>query len=183
MRQKTTSKKPVERRSRIMTLRGSAPRPRKAPPAHVRKNTTRTRSGARPAASEPVRQAHRRVASTPRNALPSWHDLATGEKERHRLRARHVTFLETISTARFGMLILAVAAAFTVYVGHVHATQDLLADVQVVRKENLRLHLQYNRLKGDFDRATGPALIYRQASALGLQEGIAYGPTIRVNAP
>jgi hypothetical protein len=78
------------------------------------------------------------------------------------------------------LLLLAVAAAFTLYVGHVHATQDLLAEVQLLRKDNVRLHMQHNRLKGEFDRRAGPAGLYERARALGLEEGIAYGPTITV---
>lgn len=178
-----SSTKRADRRGKIITLRDGKPAGRAATPARTVRKTSRKRQPARTATNAPPRKAHRPVISTPRNALPSWHDLATGEKERHRLRARHATFLETISTTRFGILIIAIAAAFTLYVGHVHATQDLLAEVQTIRKENLRLHLQYNRLKGDFDRATGPSVIYREAGALGLEEGIAYGPTIRVTAP
>ncbi len=68
---------------------------------------------------------------------------------------------------------------FTLYVGHVQATQDVLADVQELRRENLRLHLRYNRVKGEFDRMTGPEVIYRRAKELGLEEGFAYGPAIR----
>lgn len=77
-------------------------------------------------------------------------------------------------------LILVIAALFTLYVGHVHATQALLADLEGARRDNLRLHLKHNRLKGEFDRATGPAVIYERARALGLEEGVAYGPTIRI---
>ena len=99
------------------------------------------------------------------------------------MRSRHGSFLETISTLRFGMLVLAIAAVFTLYIGHVHATRALLVEVQSLRQENLELHLRYNRLKGEFDRATGPATIYRRAKELGLEEGISYGPTIRLAAP
>ncbi len=173
--------KTTERRSKIMTLRSSPPTARKTAP--VRRRTATRRSDGPAAVKTAPRKAHRQVLSTPRNPLPGWHDLATGENERHRLRSRHSAFLETISTARFALLILAVAAAFTVYVGHVHATRDLVVHVESLRQENLRLHLQYNRLKGDFDRLTGPSQIYQRAGALGLEEGIAYGPTIRVVAP
>ena len=76
------------------------------------------------------------------------------------------------------MLVLVVATAFTLYVGHVHDMQELLANLQREQRENLRLHLKYNRLKGEFDRATGPAIIYERAREMGLQEGIEYGPTI-----
>jgi hypothetical protein len=50
--------------------------------------------------------------------------------------------------------------------------------MQQAKKENLRLHLKLNRLRGDFDRATGPAVVYQRAKEIGLEEGIAYGPTI-----
>lgn len=93
-------------------------------------------------------------------------------------RPRRVSSLDAVSTLRFALLVLAVATAFTFYVGHVHDMQELLVDLQYEQRENLRLHLKYNRLKGDFDRATGPAIIYERARAMGLQEGIEYGPTI-----
>ena len=80
---------------------------------------------------------------------------------------------------RFGLVLLALATVFTLYIGHVHATQDLLDELQQARRENLQLHLQHNRLKGAFDQATGPSVIYQRAGAMGLEEGIEYGPTIR----
>lgn len=75
---------------------------------------------------------------------------------------------------------LAAAAALTLYVGHVHATRALLADVQTVQRTNLRLHLKVNRLKGEYDRQTGPAVIRPRARALGLVEDYHFGPTIRL---
>lgn len=112
-------------------------------------------------------------------AFPGWSDLA---KANRRLagHARGAAFLENIPTTRFALLITALAVAFTVYVGHVHATQDLLADVQYLRPENLQLHLKYNRLKGDFDRMVGPSVIYERARRLGLVEDARYGPTIEI---
>jgi len=77
------------------------------------------------------------------------------------------------------MVLLALATVFTLYIGHVHATQDVLAEVQHARRANLQLHLELNRLKGDFDRATGPSVVYQRARTMGLEEGIAYGPTIQ----
>lgn len=75
-----------------------------------------------------------------------------------------------MSTLRFSLGILAVAALFTLYVGHVQATQDLLDDVYQARKENLALHLELNVLQGEYDTRTGPAVIYERANALGLRE-------------
>ncbi len=86
--------------------------------------------------------------------------------------------LEQVSTARFAGLLVVVAAVLAFYVGHVHATQDLLVQVQQARQENQRLHLKHNRLRGAFDRATGPSVIYERAPALGLEEHLPQGPTI-----
>jgi hypothetical protein len=110
-------------------------------------------------------------------ALPSWKEL---EREQTSSRRSSDGFLERISTVRFALAILALAALFTLYVGHVHATQDLVARVQEARQVNRSLHLKHNRLKGAFDRATGPAVIQRRAQELGLEENLAYGPPITV---
>lgn len=72
-------------------------------------------------------------------------------------------------------------AAFTLYVGHVHATKDLLGRVQDVRAENQRLHLKRNRLQGEFARKISPSVIYERARELGLEESVTYGPTVSVD--
>lgn len=112
------------------------------------------------------------------DALPGWRDLTKSNKREER-RPRAVTSIDNVSTLRFGMVLLALATVFTLYIGHVHATQDVLAEVQRARRANLQLHLELNHLKGDFDRATGPSIVYQRARAMGLEEGIAYGPTIQ----
>lgn len=112
--------------------------------------------------------------------LPGWSDLAKSNR-RAPSTGRGATFLERISTTRFAVLIVLLAILFTTYVGHVHATQNLLADVQQLRRENLELHLKYNRLKGDFDGMVGPGVIYERAGRLGLVEDATYGPTIEVD--
>lgn len=120
-----------------------------------------------------------RARSTgPTEALPGWGELAK-TNQRALGNGRSATFLERISTTRFALLIIAIAILFTMYVGHVHATQDLLADVQQLRRENLQLHLKYNRLKGEFDQMVGPSVIYDRARKLGLEENSVYGPTIK----
>lgn len=130
------------------------------------------RTAAKPA---PVRQRTRA------SKLPGWGELAAkGEQTQTTGQARGQSYLERVSTVKFALLILAVAAAFTLYVGHVYATQDLLSEVQRLRKDNERLHMKYNRLKGEFDHRIGPAVIYERARALGLEEDIQYGPTIKV---
>lgn len=131
-------------------------------------------------------------------ALPGWRDLERdGTRNRRTSRdaseprarpgsprpsaqASDNSFLERVSTLRFTLLILGVAALFTLYVGHVHATQRLLADLQEAKSTQHVLRLKHNRLKGAFDQKTGPAVIYERARALGLEENVTYGPNIPV---
>ncbi len=158
-----------------------------------RKPTTIT-VAARPTSSSKKRASNRsRTADGPattktrtrklgkdHGGLPSWRQLES-KKNRRVKKEGDSPFLGAVSTARFALLLGIVAAAFTLYIGHVHATQDLLARTDEARKENHRLHLKYNRLKGDFDRMTGPAEIHRRAGALGFVEDAAYGTTITID--
>ena len=96
--------------------------------------------------------------SQTRHDLPNWRDLATSN-ERAPSRSRLGAHIDQVSTVRFGLLLLAVAAVFTLYIGHVYATQDVLVELQQASRANLRLHLKRNQLKGDFDRATCPAVV------------------------
>ena len=132
---------------------------------------TKTKTSAKRRARRTAPQTRRRPRRRPEK-LPGWQALSAKE--------RRSGYLEQVSTVRFAGLILLLAAAFTLYVGHVHATQDLFAEVQQARAENQRLHLKLTRLRGEFDRATGPSVIYKKAGALGLEEGVAYGPTIHM---
>ena len=111
-------------------------------------------------------------------ALPSWTDLEPSQNRRRT--TSDDAFLENVSTLRFSLIILAVAALFTLYVGHVHATSDLYSQLQQAQSENQRLHLKHNRLKGEFDQRVGPSVIYERARALGLQSSVTYGPPITV---
>lgn len=168
------------------------------PTSRSTKQRSPASKAARPTASRAARarrasggkKASRRYASAwtisvprghRRDDLPGWSDLAKGKNERVLNRPQGVGFMARVSTLRFALLIFAIAAAFTVYVGHVYATQDLLTAVQEARKENQRLHMHYNQRKAAFDQATSPTVIYRRARALGLEEQVAYGPTIRLN--
>lgn len=146
--------KQKDRRYRLKKPRPSAKRPRSAPS-----------SRARPTSKSP--------------ALPGWNDLTVSNERRRHGRHGH-SFLERISTTRFVLLVAGLAVFFTLYVGHVHATQDIVVHLQQERRENLRLHLKYNRLKGDFDEMVGPSVIYRRAHGLGLVEDPAFGATIEV---
>ena len=113
-------------------------------------------------------------------ALPSWSDLEPKTNRRRDERDDDGSFLENVSTVRFGLVLLLIAALFTLYVGHVHATQQLLMDVQEARQMNHKLHLKHNRLKGEFDHATGPSVIYDRARELGLREAVPTGRTVVV---
>ncbi|PEN13261.1 hypothetical protein CRI94_11515 [Longibacter salinarum] len=113
-------------------------------------------------------------------ALPSWSDLEPKTNRRRDEPQDEGSFLENVSTVKFGLLLLVVAALFTLYVGHVHATQQLLMDVQEARRVNHKLHLKHNRLKGEFDHATGPSVIYDRARELGLRESVPTGRTVVV---
>ena len=110
-------------------------------------------------------------------ALPGWTDL-DGPKNQHRRRQEDDSFLQRMSTGRFALLVLLVAGGFTLYVGHVHATKDLLDEVQEARTTNQRLHLKHNRLQGVYDRKTSPHVIYERARELGLEASVSYGPPI-----
>ena len=142
-------------------------------------NTHRPAPRKRPASGEtsgrkrPGRQVRK-------GELPGWKDLGATGKKRSARTSPKGAYLERISNTRFMALILLVAALFTLYVGHVHATQALRTELERAQRDNLRLHLKHNRLKGEFDQATGPAVIYKEARALGLEEDLSYGPTIRV---
>jgi cell division protein FtsL len=112
-------------------------------------------------------------------ALPGWTDLEPPSNTRTP-EPSDETFLEKISTVRFAAIVLLVATAFTMYVGHVHATKNLLGQVQEARAENQRLHLKRNRLQGEFARKTSPSVIYERAREMGLEESVTYGPPVRV---
>lgn len=112
-------------------------------------------------------------------ALPGWTDLEPPTNKRTP-ESSDDAFLEQVSTVRFALIVLLVAGAFTLYVGHVHATKDLLGKVQEVRSENQRLHLKRNRLKGEFARKVSPSVIYERARDLGLRESVTYGPPVSV---
>ena len=113
-------------------------------------------------------------------ALPGWTDLEP-PTNRRRSDPSDDTFLERISTVRFAAVVLLLAGAFTLYVGHVHATKNLLGEVQTLRGENQRLHLKRNRLQGEFARKTSPSVIYERARELGLQESVTYGPPVTID--
>lgn len=64
--------------------------------------------------------------------------------------------------------VLVLGLALVLYVGHVHATDALLAKKQRLERERRALQLEYNRVKGLYDQMTSPTVIYEQAQSLGL---------------
>jgi len=102
-----------------------------------------------------------------------------GEGERSSARSTEGdTYLGALSTARFAAVVLAVATLFTLYVGHVFAMQDLLADVQNSRNHNLALQMTFDKLEGDFRSKIGPEAMFAEATRLGLSERMPTGTPI-----
>ncbi|MCY3628703.1 MAG: hypothetical protein OXG94_01680 [Bacteroidetes bacterium] len=87
-----------------------------------------------------------------------------------------------ISTLQFGLIIFLLAGILTGYIGHIHTSQDLLAEINTQRRENVRLHLQHNRLVADYNAFVGPSVIYERAGVLGLQRGHEYAGFIQSGA-
>ena len=140
-----------------------------------------------------ARTARRRSA-----ALPAWGDLPetpsriavqatrakAGAKKASQKAAQKVRqrgrALDAVPSLRFGLVTLAVCVVLTLFLGHAYATRATLDSLQDARREHERLLLTHQRLQGDADRMTGPSAVMGRASTLGLEEGIAYGPTIRL---
>jgi cell division protein FtsL len=172
--QKTSRQNKTKSKRKPTTIMVGA-RPQSA--SSSRASTKRSRS-TQPAAPKKTRT---RKSGKDHATLPSWKQLESKKNRRLKQDRGSSLFLDAVSTVRFALILAAVATAFTVYVGHVHATHDILAKTEAARKENHQLHLKYNRLKGEFDRMTGPAEIHRRANALGLVEDAAYRATVTLN--
>ena len=170
------------RKPRFKKVRPAAPKKKLPAPSREAVAKRRTAAHAQPGRKTSGRKTPGR--KTPggarRERLPGWSELAGAENARVPKRTKTHTVLDAVPTVRFAAFILALAAAFTLYVGHVHASQELLTDIQRLQRENLNLHLKHNRLKGAFDEITSPGQIYRRARALGLTEATTYGPTIEM---
>lgn len=137
----------------------------------------RARRGASKAKAE---AAASRIRKTGKDyvSLPSWKEL---EKANGRVVTQKSHPFDSISTARIALMILVGAVTVTAYVGHVHATQAVLDELDQLRIERAALRLEYNSVKGDYDRLTGPAEIRRLAREQGMVETTSYGARIRVD--
>jgi hypothetical protein len=146
-----------------------------------RSNTAATSGRRKTAAAR--RQA---PASAVVAGFPTWADLGSAGRRKSATKkvlaekARRAHFLDVAPSLRFGAWVLVGCVAATLYVGHVFATQETLADLQRAERENLQRHLTHERLQGAYDRMTGPDQILERAAALGLEEGVAYGPPIHL---
>lgn len=121
----------------------------------------------------------KRATTPPDHPLVGWAALAG--KPTHgsaRKRAARGSVVDAIPTLRFALLVLIACGALVMYVGHLYASQALVEEVQALQREQSRLVLQQNRLRGEFDRATEPTLILDRASALGLRPADGYAPTL-----
>ena len=120
-----------------------------------------------------------RPAKVDDQAVPGWDTLSKAARPRRKQTA--ATVIPKLTTARFALWLTGLALTATLYVGHVHATQRLYETLHVLKKDNLRLHLKLDQLKGELDRTAGPAVLHPKARRLGLQEGAVTGPVIRLN--
>ena len=110
-------------------------------------------------------------------ALRNWQEFAVIDEA-----APKPKVIARISTLRFGLVIFIIAGILTLYIGHVHTSQDLLAELNTLNRENVRLHLQHNRLVANYNASIGPSVIHQRVPALGLQRGYEYAGLIQ-NTP
>ena len=109
--------------------------------------------------------------------LPEWKDLSTGKNKRKKgrnVRKQVDSFLAGVTTSQFALIVLTAVFGLGLYVSHVFATHDTLSVFEQQTRDNLRLELQYNQLKGQLDKKISPNVIYRRARELGLEEGLTF---------
>ena len=136
------------------------------------------------------KRTNRRQGASPRtgsasdrktSSLPDWSEIDRPENRRVAQRRRQTTGPAAWPTARTLLWLVVFGVLLTLYIGHVHATKQLLVQVQDLRQENLQMHLKYNRLRGELQESAGPATVYERARRLGLTEGSSFGPTIHID--
>ena len=105
--------------------------------------------------------------------LPKWNDLSGESPPQPQQHGREEeNSWRHLATWRFALAVGALVAVGVLYVGHVHATQALLSEVERARTENRRLHLKASRLQSTYDEATAPSVIHRRAEKMGLEDGL-----------
>lgn len=155
--------------------------------------TTKAPARRSPSTKTSAKKARRRTG----HALPGWSDLpvladdATRKKApasktakakaASRARVQKARALDVVPSRRFGVLAIGASVLLVLFLGHSYSTRATLDALQDARRENERLRLTHQRLRGDVDRMTGPSAVMSRAASLGLEEGVAYGPTIHLN--
>jgi anti-sigma-K factor RskA len=104
--------------------------------------------------------------------LPKWNDLSGEAASQQQQGREEENAWRDLATWRFALAVGALVAVGVLYVGHVHATQALLSEVERARTENRRLHLKASRLQSTYDEATAPSVIHRRAEKMGLEDGL-----------
>lgn len=165
--------------------------------AAPKKTTSRSDTRRAPTAQQARTKAQR--TSSRADALPEWSALggrptsgsvakqvgraAAGARQaskRAAAKASRVRPLDAVPSLRFGVMTVLVCLVLTLFVSHVYATRATLDALQSARRQNEALRLTHQRLQGAFDRMTAPDVVMPRAAALGLQEGVAYGPPITI---
>lgn len=66
----------------------------------------------------------------------------------------------------------------SLYLTHVFQTQQILFEVQQLRRDHERAERLYDDTRRNYDRMTGPAEVYRRAESMGMITGGAADPVI-----
>jgi len=143
-----------------------------------------TSSSTRKPASKKKTKATASKASSPfkgEKTNISWNDLVVSNDKKKSAHSETDSFLNTLSTARFAAVLLSILTLFTLYVGHVLTSQELLKNVQTMHRENQTLNLRLNQLRAEEDQMTAPNTIFDRARALGLEERVPQGSRIIVD--
>lgn len=172
---------------RFVKTRPEKKKKKKRATRSARTGSASAKSNRKKASGAPKRNAARKAPAASsgdgadvRGVTPGWNDLLTDNSARTASLKTPEGRLAAMSTAKVALVILAVAGLFTLYVGHIYATQDLLADVQRLRTEKMELFLQKNQLSSAWDRATAPHVISRRARELNFRESVPQGEPIIV---
>ena len=132
-----------------------------------------------------------RPASRKANGFPGWKELDGGRTKKTSAKRKasktassaRLRRLDAVPSLKTGLLVFLGFVAVVLFVSHVYGTQATLDALQDARRDNERLRLTHQRLQGDVDRMTGPEAVMPRAASLGLEESVAYGPTIVVADP
>ena len=151
-----------------------------------RTQTARTKASRAKGAGASRRRPSARLSARKANAFPGWKDLgggatkAAGARKASTPSRGRLRRLDAVPSLKTGLLVFLGFVAVVLFVSHVYGTQATLDALQDARRDNERLRLTHQRLQGDVDRMTGPDAVMPRAAALGLEESVAYGPTIVV---